>query len=200
MPMSSVWERKPDQILRGRAGVSGDLFGIVQMGEHDGAFFDDEQLPGETRRVLGAGLGGELFQILDQQAFVFGGDGVDRVGAVLILRRRFNEHAALKAGLVKPFAEHIEHGAELIFRVTGQRLNPAHHPIAELLVAQTQGRQDQLFLGAEMFVNRGLGDTGLFGQPVHADGVKAAGVKRLQGLLHQLIAFRCTQFMSLQGL
>ena len=78
---------------------------------------------------------------------------MDRVITIRVFRRCLDKHTASKSRFLKPFSQGIEYDEELLLWISCQCLNPALKPIAELFVAQTQGRKDQVFLCAKMFVN-----------------------------------------------
>ena len=114
--------------------------------------------------------------------------GVDRVVDLLELGAGLDEHAATKLGLGEPFRKRVEQRQHLSFRRVAQLFDAAIKPVAEVFIPKAQHREDQILLGAEVFVHRCLRHTGFAHQLVHAGGVKPVPVKYIKGLSDQLVS------------
>ena len=126
--------------------------------------------------------------MFEQKPLVFGRLDVDGVVGLLIFRARLDEHAAPVTPFGEPLAEGVVHGEQPFPGRAADLVHPAVEPVAEVFVAKAQGGEDQVFLGAEVLVDRGLRHAGLGGQPVHASRVEAVLVEDLQRLPHQFVA------------
>ena len=143
-----------------------------------GAVVDHLQLAGQRLRVTRAGLRRELSeQAADVGAVGLGGE-VD-AAAGWRLGGRHRERAAVERRPAVQLRLGVEHGQDPLHRVVAGGGDRGAQPPEDHLVTTLEVGADQLLLGAERAVQRGLGDAGAFDHAVDPDRLHALGVEQL---------------------
>lgn len=129
-------------------------------------FLQQRQLFGERVWFNRASFRAQTFEILDDASFVLCRDAVGRVILIAEFRCGVDEGTTVKPQSLErlsrePRLHGIEHCEQPLIGLLRGLLHLSHEPIPELLVAPAKHRENQFVFGAEMIVERHLGNTRL---------------------------------------
>src|SRR5947209_4969852 len=120
--------------------------------------------------------------------------GVIRRG---ILDTGSNKSASVVACRIESLAQCTEYRQDTVFRLFRPTLHRTHQPLPKHDVLTFEGSKDQLFLRAEVFVERHAGDSGVFQDRVDADGMEAGLAEHLLCHGHKVVAFSSSHARSI---